>query len=611
MAKIFISYSRVDRDAGIVDPLVARLRKVYGYPNIWYDDELRGGDIWWKKIIEAIDACDIFMYLLSNESVESPYCRAEFEEARRLQKLVITVQVRGRTRIPPELDDIQYVDMSKGVDDARALTDLIAAVSAQSENLPERRPKPLWTPATPRPNVPDRQQEQATVNQNPTTITLPIPIAPHIKSTQRKLNPRLAGLGGLVLLVFVAAIGIALSGVLGGDDNKGDSRGTSSNTPPAIAQNPSPTENPTDAPTEVATEAVTEISDPTETATLTAREEAETLAADQKTATATNWTATPTSTSTPTLTPSSTEDRPATVAMELTNIYWDDATAETHTPTPTITPSPTNTPTNTATPTATNTPTDTATPTPTATPLGLERVYQNEEWTPHEEVINGATMVLVPVGCFMMGSENGASDKKPVIELCFNAPFWIDKTEVTRGDYAVCVAAGGCTETPDNEYSTRDTQPINRVTWFQATAYCEWREARLPTEKEWEYAARGPSNWEYPWGNDFVADNVVYSGTSNNVTADVGSQPDGQSWVGATDMSGNVWEWASSWYLTYPYDPLKAEDNTSEYNYRVLRGGSFFNTTNNLRAADRFWYYPDLVDYYFGFRCARSINSDS
>ncbi len=605
MAKIFVSYSRVDRDA-FVGPLVDRLREAYDYPNIWFDDNLRGGDHWWQEILRQIDACDIFLYVLSNESVESPYCYAEFQEARRLQKIIITVQARGRTRIPPELDDIQYVDMSGGVDDNRAYNKLIAAINKQSERIPARRPKPLWTPVTPRPNVPDRHQEQATVNQNPTTITLPIPIPPQPKSSPRKLNSMVAGGAGLILLIVVAAIGITLSGVLGGDDNKDDSRDTATNTSPAIAQNPSPTENPTDKPTETITDAATEISDPTETATLSPREEAETLVAEQKTGTATNWTATPTSTPTPTVTPSETENRPATVAMELTNIYWETATAETHTPTATFTPSSTNTPTPTATFTPSSTSTPTYTSTPTSTPLGLERVDQNEEWAPHEEVINGATMVLVPVGCFMMGSEDGASDEQPVEEQCFDARFWIDKYEVTRGDYAACVAEGGCTETTASDYSTRATQPINRVTWFQATAYCEWRGARLPTEKEWEYAARGPSNWEYPWGDDFVADNVVYSGNSNSVTADVGSRPKGQSWVGAMDMSGSVWEWSSSWYLTYPYDPVKAEDNNSEYDYRVVRGGSFGDDDYNLRAAVRVWDFPSSDYVGIGFRCVRS-----
>ena len=162
-------------------------------------------------------------------------------------------------------------------------------------------------------------------------------------------------------------------------------------------------------------------------------------------------------------------------------------------------------------------------------------------------------MVLVPAGSFKMGSNNGDSDEKPVHDQTFDQPFWIDKTEVTRGAYESCVSAGVCTSTPDSQYSTTANQPINRVTWYQAAAYCEWRGARLPTEAEWEYAARGPDNLKYPWGNEFDGNKVHYSQNSSNKTADVGNYPSGTSWVGALDMSGNVWEWTNSLYKDYPY----------------------------------------------------------
>lgn len=551
MGHIFISYSR--KDQAYARQLANELKR-RGF-DVWIDGRIDYGDRWWQEIVKAIRACSAFVVVMTPDAESSEWVEQEVLLAKREKKPIFPLLLKGQEF--PLLITVQFANVSDGELPPEDFYEGLAEV-IQPKNSTGQFVAPTVLPAT-----------------------APQPIT---KPARAGVSRGMLAFGLLVILI-VTAIGIALSGVLSGDDNKGDSRDTASDTPPAIAQNPSLTENPTDVPTEVVTDAATEDGDPTETATLTAREEAETLAADQKTATATQWTATPTSTSTPTLTPSSTEDRPATVAMELTNIYWDDATAETHTPTPTITPTATNTPTLTITPspthtptntaTATNTPTDTATPTPTSTPLGFGRVDQNEAWTSHEEVINGATMVLVPVGCFMMGSEDGDSDERPVEEQCFESPFWIDKYEVTRGDYAACVVAGGCTETPDSSYSTRDTQPINRVTWFQAVAYCEWREARLPTEKEWEYAARGPSNWVYPWGNEFVGNNVVYSGNSNNVTADVGSRPDGQSWVGAMDMSGNVWEWASSWYATYPYDAGKVEDNNSQYNYRMVRGGSF------------------------------------
>ncbi len=237
---------------------------------------------------------------------------------------------------------------------------------------------------------------------------------------------------------------------------------------------------------------------------------------------------------------------------------------------------------------------------------GYLRITRNDLWIPRIEAFDDVEMALVPAGCFMMGSESGEADEKPVHEICFDAPFWIDRYEVTRALYGACVAAGGCTETPPSDYSTAPEQPINRVTWFQAKAYCDWRGVRLPTEAEWEYAARGVSNWRYPWGDEWNAGNVVHSGNSNDQTAPVGSRLRGASWVGALDMSGNVWEWVSSLYLPYPYDEDDGRENTQDTNSpRVLRGGSFGGTADNLRAPDRFRDVPGGAINDFGFRCAR------
>jgi formylglycine-generating enzyme required for sulfatase activity len=229
----------------------------------------------------------------------------------------------------------------------------------------------------------------------------------------------------------------------------------------------------------------------------------------------------------------------------------------------------------------------------------------NAGWQPVVETFNGVDMVQVPAGCFMMGSDDGEADEQPVHEVCFNADYWIDKTEVTRAMYAECVAAGVCTETPDNTYSTRDTQPINNVTWFQARNYCAWRGARLPTEAEWEYAARGPDDWVYPWGDEFALRNVVFQ--QEFEAADVGSLPAGASWVGALDMSGNVWEWVSSAYKSYPYVPDDGrEDLTDVDSVRVWRGGSFYDyKEEDLRAAARGQFTPNYAIYTNGFRCAR------
>jgi formylglycine-generating enzyme required for sulfatase activity len=244
----------------------------------------------------------------------------------------------------------------------------------------------------------------------------------------------------------------------------------------------------------------------------------------------------------------------------------------------------------------------------TAAPVpGFEPVAAIAGWTPVEQIFDGAEMVLVPAGCFMMGSEDGDENERPVHRQCFYEPFWIDRYEVTWAMYAECVAAGHCTLHDDctpNPWSSGDAQPINCETWFEAGDYCTWREARLPTEAEWEYAARGPDGLVYPWGDEFVADNVVYPGNANG-TEDVGSKPGGASWVGAYDMSGNVWEWVSTISAPYPYDSDDGRENNHDtQSYRVLRGGSF--DGHDFRAADRDSFNPDYVYYNIGFRCARS-----
>lgn len=134
MARIFISYSHVDEQ--FAKTLAELLRKKYGYENVWYDDRLHSGVKWWDEILGQIKACDVFLYLLSNDSVESRFCQAEFEEATRLQKQFAFVQVRGRTRLTDELGQYQYTDMSeRGVDDASALTDLYYSIDVQAKDV--------------------------------------------------------------------------------------------------------------------------------------------------------------------------------------------------------------------------------------------------------------------------------------------------------------------------------------------------------------------------------------------------------------------------------------------------------------------------------------------
>jgi formylglycine-generating enzyme required for sulfatase activity len=230
------------------------------------------------------------------------------------------------------------------------------------------------------------------------------------------------------------------------------------------------------------------------------------------------------------------------------------------------------------------------------------QVTANGEWTPVTETFEGVEMALVPAGCFMMGSNEGERDEIPVHEQCFNEPFWIDVYEVTNAQFG----SVGC-----SLYSSSDSQPRNCMSWFEAETHCENRGARLPTEAEWEYAARGPDGLIYPWGDDFADDNVVYSSNSGTQTADVGSRSGGVSWVGAYDMSGNVWEWVSSIYQEYPYDTTDGREvsgSSDGSSLRGLRGGSWYDgNTLNLRAANRYRNNPDSTFYNYGYRCANSF----
>jgi formylglycine-generating enzyme required for sulfatase activity len=226
---------------------------------------------------------------------------------------------------------------------------------------------------------------------------------------------------------------------------------------------------------------------------------------------------------------------------------------------------------------------------------------RNADWTPEIREFDGVEMVLVPSGCFMMGSNDGDDDEQPVHEQCFDEPYWIDRYEVTQGDFA---RLGGV-QAEDSRFDGAN-RPVELITWFEARDFCELRGGRLPTEREWEYAARGPDGLVYPWGDTWDENRVVWDGNSGNQTASVGSRPDGVSWVGAEDMSGNVWEWVSSVYRDYPYG-ANSEDLSGDGERYMLRGGSWlFNNPSGLRASDRGRSDPGNYLNYGGFRCARS-----
>jgi formylglycine-generating enzyme required for sulfatase activity len=258
---------------------------------------------------------------------------------------------------------------------------------------------------------------------------------------------------------------------------------------------------------------------------------------------------------------------------------------------------------------------DTVRPTLASTPFTptISRTPEtsNSEWTPISQRFNGVEMVFVPAGCFMMGSENGSSDEQPVHEQCIEEPFWIDRYEVTNAQFEQFGGAAG-----RESYWSDPQRPREQITWREARAFCEEkRGARLPTEAEWEYAARGPDSLTYPWGDLFAMDEVVYFASQ---TADVGEahRPEGQSWVGVYDMTGNVWEWVSTAYdnnsrtgeFPYPYDLDDGREDLERTDVlRTLRGGGFnVNRFTALRSAIRLWESGEDEGNNKGFRCALS-----
>jgi formylglycine-generating enzyme required for sulfatase activity len=231
-------------------------------------------------------------------------------------------------------------------------------------------------------------------------------------------------------------------------------------------------------------------------------------------------------------------------------------------------------------------------------------------------------MVFVPAGNFLMGSVEGEGmDNERPQHTVFLDDFWIDQTEVTNAEYKMCVGAGSCTlplksvsTTRDSYYNSRlfEDYPVIYVVWDQADGYCQWAGKRLPTEAEWEKAARGTDGRIYPWGNQPPASNYLNYEKSTGDTTAVGSFPAGVSPYGALDMAGNVWEWVADWLGAGYYRSQNDWNNPigpSSGETRVLRGGSVVNSSLNIvRSATRGAGKPNLAFDLIGFPCARSNN---
>lgn len=245
-----------------------------------------------------------------------------------------------------------------------------------------------------------------------------------------------------------------------------------------------------------------------------------------------------------------------------------------------------------------------------------------------------ADMVLIPASTFLMGSD-ARPDEQPVGEVWVDA-FYLDRTPVTNAQFRAFWESGmyenptaPCWEglqegfrwihkeemrrVPRYWYDPQwngAQQPIVGVTWYEALAYARWAGKRLPTEAEWEKAARGEDGRQYPWGNEFNFKYCNVAKTGVKGTSLVGRfSPVGDSPYGVTDMAGNIWEWTSTVYQPYPYRAEDGRENLHEdAGKRVLRGGSWQSRfTEHARCANRYYANPNFGFVTTGFRCARSV----
>ncbi len=281
-----------------------------------------------------------------------------------------------------------------------------------------------------------------------------------------------------------------------------------------------------------------------------------------------------------------------------------------------------------ATETAINTPT--ATPKPSESPSRISRTQ------------DGMPMILIPAGTFLMGSDatqfRAGSDEMPAHEVTLD-PFYIDKYEVNVEQYARFLNRIG---TYDNACNNTDcawpqhiagfsylaeedvgdgtlqyfavtgysNYPINQVSWDGADLYCQSVGARLPSEAEWEYAARGTDGRTYPWGNVSDRSKAIYNNEEFEALQPVDALPEGASPFGVFGMAGSMWEWTSDWYndLYYQNSPTENPQGPETGLNKVTRGGAWpaNNEADRVRSANRNSFAPDFISSTIGFRCART-----
>ena len=251
-------------------------------------------------------------------------------------------------------------------------------------------------------------------------------------------------------------------------------------------------------------------------------------------------------------------------------------------------------------------------PTPSSTPGDMIR---------HSD---GMEMVFVPGGTFIL-AERGISGRGAHSVTLYN--YWIDKTEITNHQYSLCVEAGVCRAPttctwgdPTYDLDSHQNHPVICVTRKMASTYCSWAGGRLPTDAEWDFAARGPERSLFPWGDEFDPAKLNFCDASCShigdqyndyndeypKTSPAGNYPNGASWCGAMDMAGNVWEWISDWYELYTGEDQINPTGPHSGSEGLIRGGSWYDNPEFNQSDHRHPYDPRDYNHLIGFRCVVS-----
>jgi formylglycine-generating enzyme required for sulfatase activity len=210
----------------------------------------------------------------------------------------------------------------------------------------------------------------------------------------------------------------------------------------------------------------------------------------------------------------------------------------------------------------------------------------------------------IPPGQFMMGCSKGNKDcydfEKPAHKVKITKGFYMKDTEVTQGEYESVMG-----KNPSHFKECGDDCPVEQVTWHDAKKYCEKTGGRLPTEAEWEYAARAGTITRYYWGNEMDGDYAWYNKNSDGKTQPYANKKPNA--FGLYDMTGNVWEWVNDWWSEnyYKNSPVKDPKGPDSGDYRVLRGGAFDARAVESRVSFRMGDIPGNPLSYFGFRCSQ------